>query len=51
VFEEAHVTGTHRAQWLDLPPTGDRVEFEVLILFPWDSARKLFTGERVYFFR
>jgi hypothetical protein len=51
VFEEAHVTGTHRGQWLDLPPTGGKVEFEVLILFPWDSTRKLFAGERVYFFQ
>ncbi len=50
VFEEAHVTGTHRGQWLDMPATAKRVEFEVLILFPWDSGQQLFTGERVYFF-
>ena len=50
VYEEAHVTGTHQAQWLDMPPTGQRHEFEVMILFPWDPTRQLFTGERVYFF-
>ena len=50
VFEEAHVTGTHQAQWLDMPPTGQRIEFEVMILFPWDAEQQLFTGERVYFF-
>jgi len=51
VYEEAHVTGTHLGQWLDMAPTGQAVAFEVMILFPWDSERKLFTGERVYFFR
>lgn len=50
VFEEAHVTGTHQVQWLDMPPTGQRIEFEVMILFPWDSEQQLFMGERVYFF-
>lgn len=51
VFEEAFVTGTYESQWLDMPaPEGQRVEFAVTILFPWDPARKLFTGERVYFF-
>jgi predicted ester cyclase len=51
VFEEAFVTGTYESQWLDMPPpTGQRVEFAVTILFPWDPARKLFSGERVYFF-
>ena len=51
VFEEAFVTGTYESQWLDLPaPEGQRVEFAVTILFPWDPVQKLFTGERVYFF-
>jgi hypothetical protein len=49
VFEEAHVTGTHRGQWLDLPPTGGPVEFTVVIFFPWDPERRLFRGERVHF--
>lgn len=51
VFEEAFVTGTYEQQWLDMPaPHGQRVEFAVTILFPWDPEQRLFTGERVYFF-
>lgn len=51
VFEEAFVTGTYQSQWLDMPsPHGQRVEFAVTILFPWDRKRHLFTGERIYFF-
>jgi predicted ester cyclase len=51
VFEEAFATGTYQAQWLDMPsPSGQRVEFAVTILFPWDSKQRLFKGERIYFF-
>ena len=51
VFEEALVTGTYQSQWLDMPsPNGQRVEFAVTILFPWDPKQKLFSGERVYFY-
>lgn len=51
VFEEAFVTGTYQSQWLDMPsPNGQRVEFSVTILFPWDPAKHLFSGERVYYF-
>jgi predicted ester cyclase len=51
VFEEAFVTGTYEAQYLDLPtPGGQHVEFNVTILFPWDPAQKLFSGERIYFY-
>jgi predicted ester cyclase len=51
VFEEAHVTGTYQNQWLDLPPaSGEHIEFDVIIVFPWDPDRQLFTGERIYFF-
>ena len=49
VFEEAQVTGTHRGDWLDMPATGEPVEFMVTILFPWDPERRLFRGERVHF--
>jgi len=48
VCEEARVTGTHKAKWLDRAPTGQQVEFRVVIFFPWDSAKKKFTGERVF---
>lgn len=48
VFEMADVHGTHQGPWLGAEPTGERVEFRVGILFPWDDGRKLFTGERVW---
>ena len=48
VCEEARVTGTQRGKWLDRPPTGSKVEFRVVIFFPWDPTRKKFTGERVF---
>ena len=50
VCEEARVTGTHRAKWLDRAPTGQQVEFRVVIFFPWDSAKRKFAGERVVAF-
>ena len=48
VCEEARVTATHKGQWLDMQPTGKRVEFTVVIFFPWDPAKKKFSGERVF---
>ena len=48
VCEEAIVTGTHKAKWLSHAPSGDRVEFRVVIFFPWDPHAKKFKGERVY---
>jgi predicted ester cyclase len=48
VCEEAKVTGTHKARWLDRQPTGQKVEFRVVIFFPWDVEKKKFKGERVY---
>jgi predicted ester cyclase len=51
VFEEAFATGTYQSQWLDMPsPNGQRLDFAVTILFPWDPKQKLFSGERIYFF-
>ncbi|HKA57850.1 MAG TPA: ester cyclase [Gemmatimonadales bacterium] len=48
VCEEAKVTGTHKGKWLSYAPTGDTVEFRVVIFFPWDSRAKKFKGERVF---
>jgi predicted ester cyclase len=48
VCEEARVTATHEADWLDYPATGERVEFGVVIFFPWDPDKRLFRGEKVY---
>ena len=49
VVEEASVKATHKEDWLVLPASGEPVEFEVAIFFPWDSKSKRFKGERVYF--
>jgi predicted ester cyclase len=48
VCEEARVTGTHAARWLDIPPSGERMTWRVAIFFPWDVKRRLFRGEKVY---
>jgi len=48
VCEEADVTGTHEADWLDYKATGEHVEFGVVIFFPWDACKRLFQGERVH---
>ena len=49
VCEEALLSGTHAADWLEFAATGRRVEFTVVIFFPWDPQRRLFLGERVHF--
>jgi predicted ester cyclase len=48
VCEEARVTATHAADWLGFRATGGRVEFRVVIFFPWDPASGKFAGERIY---
>lgn len=50
VCKEAVVTGTHRAAWLGVEPSGRAMVWRNVIFFPWDPARRLFTGERVYSF-
>jgi predicted ester cyclase len=48
VCEEARVTATHEGKWLGLEPSGERIEWDVVIFFPWDHDRQLFRGEKVY---
>jgi len=48
VCEEAAVTGTFENEWLGVPPTAERLAWEVTIFFPWDREQRLFSGERVY---
>jgi predicted ester cyclase len=49
VCEEARLTGTHERDWLEYAATGRAIDFQVVIFFPWDPARRLFLGERVHF--
>ena len=49
VVEQADVVATHAAEWLGQPPTGERVEWKVVIFFPWDPVARKFKGERVFF--
>jgi predicted ester cyclase len=48
VCEEARVTGTFTNKWLDTEPTGEKLTWNVVIFFPWDPEKRLFTGERVW---
>ena len=48
VCEEATVTGTQQGKWLSHPPTGTKVDFRVVIYFPWDQRLRKFKGERVF---
>ena len=48
VFEVADVHGTFQGPWLGQEPTGERVEFGVMIFFPWDPDARLFTGEKIW---
>jgi hypothetical protein len=51
VFEAARLTGTNLGPWAGVPASGLPVALDVLILFPWDPERRLFTGERIWFDR
>ena len=50
VCEEANVSATQQAPWLGVPPVEGRLEWKVLIWFPWDPEQRLFRGEKVYTF-
>lgn len=49
VVEEAHFNGILTGSFMNLPVTGKPIEFNVVLMFPWDRKRRLFTGERIYF--
>ena len=51
VFEVARLTGTNLGPWAGVPASGLPIALEVLILFPWDPAAHLFSGERIWFDR
>lgn len=49
VVEEAHFNGIHHGDQMGFPSTGQPIEFDVVLLFPWDAVKKKFKGERIYF--
>jgi predicted ester cyclase len=49
VFEVARLTATNLGPWAGVPASGLPLDLEVLILFPWDPASRLFLGERIWF--
>ena len=48
VCEEARVTEPTRRSGSDTEPTGEQLDWNVVIFFPWDPERKLFRGEKIY---
>jgi len=51
VFEAASLTGTNLGPWAGVAASGLPVDLQILILFPWDPATRLFLGERIWFDR
>jgi len=49
VIEVTRLSGTWSGPWSGREATGERVELDVVIHFPWDPEAGLFAGERVYF--
>jgi predicted ester cyclase len=48
VFEAVVLEATHVAEFAGLQPTGRRIRLELAILFPWDPAAQLFSGEQIF---
>jgi len=51
VIEIATLTGTHQGTWAGIKPTGQRLQFQVIIYFPWNAGARKFAGEKIYFDR
>jgi steroid delta-isomerase-like uncharacterized protein len=47
IVVEGSFRGTHEGTWRGLPATGRRVDFPMLIVFPFEAERMM--GERIYF--
>lgn len=51
VIEVTTMTGTHQGTWAGIEATGQHVEMQIVIHFPWNPAAQKFAGERIYFDR
>jgi steroid delta-isomerase-like uncharacterized protein len=47
IVVEGSFRGSHEGTWRGLPATGRRVDFPMLIVFPFEGERMM--GERIYF--
>jgi steroid delta-isomerase-like uncharacterized protein len=47
IVVEGRFTGTHEGTWRGLPATGKKVDFPMLIVFPFEGEDML--GERIFF--
>ena len=47
IVVEGSFQGTHEGKWRGLPATGRRVDFPMLIVFPFEGDQMM--GERIYF--
>jgi predicted ester cyclase len=48
VFEAVALDATHVGPFAGLAPSGRHVRLELAILFPWDPATRLFSGEQIF---
>ncbi len=48
VYECANANATHLGTWAGVPATGQHGTFQVQILFPWNDAAQLFSGEKMW---
>jgi predicted ester cyclase len=48
VFEAVVLEATHEGPFAGFPPSGRHVRLELAILFPWDPATELFSGEQIF---
>jgi predicted ester cyclase len=48
VFEAVALEATHEGPFAGIAPTGRHIRLELAILFPWDPATKLFSGEQIF---
>ena len=48
VFEVADMVGTQQGVWAGVQPSGKKINFKVVIYFPWNPVVEKFSGEKIY---